>query len=71
MNVSYVWTGPNGTTISPVLDDAPFITIENAAVDASGTYTVSVNVDGCWSEVSAPYSLVVNECICVVAVSLT
>ncbi|HFA48561.1 MAG TPA: T9SS type B sorting domain-containing protein, partial [Bacteroidetes bacterium] len=59
--VHYEWTGPNGTTLSGAYPDAPFIELGNTGAAQAGEYTVQVTVDGCTSEVSAPYDLVIND----------
>ncbi|RNI23539.1 T9SS C-terminal target domain-containing protein [Rufibacter latericius] len=47
-NATYTWTGPNGFTAT-----GRTITRKGAEVDASGTYTVTANVNGCISTASA------------------
>ncbi|MEZ4962958.1 MAG: gliding motility-associated C-terminal domain-containing protein [Saprospiraceae bacterium] len=67
VDVSYEWTGPNGTTSGGDYPDAPYLQLGHAGLGDAGGYTVRVVVDGCSSVVSVPYVLVVNEAPAVAA----
>jgi len=54
--VTYTWNGPSG----PTGMNGPDLNINNAQTTDAGAYTVQVEVDGCLSNLSAPFNLVVN-----------
>ena len=60
-DVSYFWTGPNGSTMDGTYPDSPEIMIPSADASDSGTYEVFVVVDGCTSNTSAVVPVAINE----------
>ena len=53
---TYAWTGPNNfnaTVYNP--------SVVQSTSNASGAYTVQVTINGCVSEISEPFNVVVND----------